>query len=244
MKPAAFLFDLDGTLMDTERAWTVAIVDWLADRGQKAAYDDVLKLVYGRSWPDIAAALHAAYPGLGNSSPTEDAKTLRPYNRALTENPESQVIPGAVAFLRKVAKFAPCVIVSGSPHADVVKAASTCGVSGLVRFVLGAEDYARGKPAPDGFLKAATMLDVDASECVVVEDSTAGVAAGRAAGMHIIGVDRQSSCQQDFSGCDWLVHDLSELDVKVEFGEDVGLKDQAKRHARTLIDRIVLRGPK
>ena len=78
----------------------------------------------------------------------------------------------------------------------------------------------------------------------VVEDSTAGVAAGRAAGMHIIGVDRQSSCQQDFSGCDWLVHDLSELDVKAEFGEDVGLKEQAKRHARTLIDRIVLRGPK
>ena len=88
------------------------------------------------------------------------------------------------------------------------------------------------------------MLDVDASECVVVEDSTAGVAAGRAAGMHIIGVDRQSSCQQDFSGCDWLVHDLSELDVQTEFGEDVGLKDQAKTKARSLIDRIVLRGPK
>ena len=244
MKPAAFLFDLDGTLMDTERAWTVAIVDWLADRGQKAVYDDVLRLVYGRSWPDIDAALHATYPALGAPNPVEDAKTLRPYNRALLENPESQVIPGAVAFLRKVARFAPCVIVSGSPHADVVKAAATCGVSSLVRFVLGAEDYARGKPAPDGFLKAATMLDVDASECVVVEDSSAGVAAGRAAGMYIIGVDRQSSCQQDFSGCDWLVHDLSELDVQTEFGEDVGLKDQAKTKARSLIDRIVLRGPK
>ena len=218
MKPAAFLFDLDGTLMDTERAWTVAIVDWLASHGQKAAYDDVLRLVYGRSWPDIDAALHATYPALGAPNTAEDAKELRPFNRALLENPESQVIPGAVAFLRKVAKFAPCVIVSGSPHADVVKAALTCGVSGLVRFVLGAEDYARGKPAPDGFLKAATMLDVDASECVVVEDSTAGVAAGRAAGMHIIGVDRQSSCQQDFSGCDWLVHDLSEIDVAAVFG--------------------------
>ena len=244
MKPAAFLFDLDGTLMDTERAWTVAIVDWLAARGQKAAYDDVLRLVYGRSWPDIDAALHTTYPALGTANPVEDAKSLRPYNRALLENPESQVIPGAVAFLRKVARFAPCVIVSGSPHADVVTAAATCGVSGLVRFVLGAEDYARGKPAPDGFLKAATMLDVDASECVVVEDSTAGVAAGRAAGMHIIGVDRQSSCQQDFSGCDWLVHDLSELDVQTEFGEDVGLKEQAKTKARSLIDRIVLRCPK
>ena len=109
MKPAAFLFDLDGTLMDTERAWTVAIVDWRADRGQKAAYDDVLKLVYGRSWPDIDAALHAAYPELGNSNPTEDAKTLRPYNRALTENPESQVIPGAVAFLRTRGRGEGCV---------------------------------------------------------------------------------------------------------------------------------------
>ena len=134
-------------------------------------------------------------------------------------NPESQIIPGAVSFLKKVSRIAPCVIVSGSPHDDVVKAAGLCGVENLVRFVLGAEDYGRGKPAPDGYLKAASQLEVDASECVVVEDSTAGVQAGRAAGMRVIGVDRNQRAPQDFAGCEWLVHDLSELDVRAVFGD-------------------------
>ena len=101
----------------------------------------------------------------------------------------------------------------------MVKAIELCGVENLVRFVLGAEDYGRGKPAPDGYLKAASLLEVDASECVVVEDSTAGVQAGRAAGMRVIGVDRNKRAPQDFAGCEWLVHDLSELDVHGVFGD-------------------------
>ncbi len=260
MKPAAFIFDLDGTLIDSEEAWARAIVDWLADRGQSTTVDAVLPVVFGHSWPDVDATLHATFPALGVARPSDDAKELRRYHDRIVQDPESQIIPGAVAFLKRVSRLAPCVIVSGSPHVDVQAAAELCGVAGCLNFVLGAEDYGRGKPAPDGFLKAASMLDVDASECVVVEDSTAGVAAGRAAGMHIIGIDRVPQCPQDFSGCDWLVHDLSELDVNAVFGEDVGLKDQAKlkasvlthqsialtqqatQQARSLIGKIVERG--
>ena len=101
-----------------------------------------------------------------------------------------------------------------------MKATEVCGIEDIVRFVLGAEEYGRGKPAPDGYLKAASMLEVDASECVVVEDSTVGVQAGRAAGMRVIGINRNPSVPQDFSGCEWLVHDLSELDVSVVFGNN------------------------
>ena len=219
MKPAAFLFDLDGTLLDTEALWTEAIVEWLADRGARATTDEIAPLVFGHSWLDIQATLHEKFPALPKAGAEEDAKTLRPYYARRAVNPESQVIPGAVAFLKKVSRIAPCVIVSGSPHDDVIKAAELCGVENLVRFVLGAEDYGRGKPAPDGYLKAASLLEVDASECVVVEDSTAGVQAGRAAGMRVIGVDRNQRAPQDFAGCEWLVHDLSELDVHVVFGD-------------------------
>jgi len=260
MKPAAFLFDLDGTLIDSEEIWARAIVDWLADRGHSTTVDAVLPVVFGHSWPDVDEAIHSMFPALGPARPNDDAKVLRTFHDRLVQDPTTQIIPGSVAFLKQVSRLAPCVIVSGSPHCDVQAAAELCGVAGCLKFVLGAEDYGRGKPAPDGFLKAASMLDVDASECVVVEDSTAGVAAGRAAGMHIIGIDRVPQCPQDFSGCDWLVHDLSELDAKVVFGEDVGLTDQAKlkasaltqqsialtqqatQQARTLIEKIVEKG--
>ena len=53
---------------------------------------------------------------------------------------------------------------------------------------------------------------------MVVEDSSAGVAAGRAAGMRVIGLDRNHVVPQNFAGCEWLVHDLSEIDMEAVFG--------------------------
>jgi HAD superfamily hydrolase (TIGR01509 family) len=218
MRPAAFFFDLDGTLIDSEMLWAHAISEWLADHGQKATPDALAQLVFGHSWLDIHAAIHAAFPALPAAKPIDDAYALRPYYKRLATDPAKLVIQSAVDFLRKAARIAPCAIVSGSPHKDVEEAAALCGVTESLAFVLGAEDYSSGKPAPDGFLAAATKLDVDASECVVVEDSSAGVASGRAAGMHVLGVDRNTVVRQDFTGCDWLVHDLSEMDVLAVFG--------------------------
>ena len=217
--PAAFLFDLDGTLVDTEMLWTRAIAAFLEDRGASMPLPDLSALVFGHSWLDIHSSIHREFPQLPPATAAEDAVALRSYYGKLAVDPSATVIPGSVAFLKKAARLAPCVIVSGSPHCDVQTAAETCGIARLLAFVLGAEDYGRGKPAPDGFLKAAEMLDVDASECVVVEDSSAGVAAGRAAGMHVLGLNRNTVTPQDFTGCEWLVHDLSEMDVEVVFGD-------------------------
>lgn len=219
MKPAAFLFDLDGTLIDSELLWAQAIVDWLADHGQSTTVDAFAPIVFGHSWIDIHSTIHADFPALPKTSAIEDSRTLRPYYDRLVVDPRKLVVPSAVSFFRKVARLAPCAIVSGSPRADVLNAAELCGISSLVRLVLGGEEYGRGKPAPDGYLKAAALLDVDASECVVLEDSAAGVASGRAAGMHVVGIDRNRVCPQNLAGCDWLVRDLSELDVDAVFGD-------------------------
>ena len=217
--PAAFLFDLDGTLVDTEMTWARAIVDFLGDRGAATTVEHLLPVVLGHSWLDIQAAVHREFPQIPPATAAEDAAALRPYYDRISGDPAAMVIAGSVAFFKKAAKLAPCAIVSGSPHCDVAVAAEVCGISRQLELVLGVEDYGRGKPAPDGFLKAAELLDVDASECVVVEDSSAGVAAGRAAGMHVLGLDRGGAVRQDFSGCEWLVRDLSEIDVDAVFGD-------------------------
>ena len=220
MKPAAFFFDLDGTLVDSEMLWARAIADWLSDCGQKPDLDSLVRLVFGHSWLDIHAAIHETFPALAPAKAIEDAVALRPYYKRLATDPKQLVITSSVEFLKKAARIAPCAIVSGSPHQDVLDAAALCGIAENLVFVMGAEDYGRGKPAPDGYLAAATKLDVDASECVVVEDSTAGVASGRAAGMRVLGLDRNAVVRQDFTGCEWLVHDLSEMDVATVFGGD------------------------
>ena len=145
--------------MDTEMAWAQAIVGFLGDRGAATTLEHVAPIVFGHSWLDIQAILHREFPQLPPATAVEDAAALRPYYARISGDPAQLVIPGSVAFFRKVVKLAPCAIVSGSPHADVLAAAEVCGIARQLDLVLGAEDYGRGKPAPDGFLKAAEMLD-------------------------------------------------------------------------------------
>ena len=191
MRVAAFLFDLDGTLVDTEALWTKAIVDFVASRGGKTTYEDILPSVIGRNWLDIDRSLHERFPEIGESSPMHDAVELRAFYEVYATNPSSMRIEGSIAFFRAVSKIAPCAIVSGSPHDDVVAAAKLCGLEDCLSLVLGAGEYAEGKPSPSGFLKAAEILKAAPADCVVIEDSTVGVRAGVAAGMKVIALDRQ-----------------------------------------------------
>ena len=211
LKPAAFLFDLDGTLIDSEMLWARAIADWMAAYGVKAEVKAVAALVFGHSWLDIHTALLDRFPGLPRHSAAECAIELRAHYNRVATNPNDIVIPSAVAFYRQAAELAPCAIVSGSPHNDVAAAARLCGIEEQTRFVLGMEDYACGKPAPDGYLLAAQRLNSDPARCIVFEDSTAGVRSGLAAGMNVIGIDRNDVVRQDFAGCLLIVSDLSEL---------------------------------
>ena len=217
MKPAAFLFDLDGTLVDTESAWTRAIVDFLAERGAVASYDDILPQVVGHNWLDIDRLLHERFPVIGESSPMDDAKVLRRHYAKYAASPEEMRIEGSVSFFKAAARIAPCAIVSGSPHDDVVEAARICGIEDDVALFLGAGEYERGKPDPSGFLRAAELLGVKPVDCVVVEDSTVGVAAGVAAGMKVLALARPSPVKHDLTGATWTVEDLSAIDAERMF---------------------------
>ena len=217
MRAAAFLFDLDGTLVDTEALWTRAIVDFVRAHGGETSFDAILPSVIGRNWLDIDRGLHERFPMLGDSSPMEDAVELRSHYARYATDPEAMRIDTSVDFLRRAAKLAPCAIVSGSPHDDVVAAARMCGIEGELALVLGAGEYAAGKPSPSGYLRAAELLSVAPADCVVIEDSAVGVASGVAAGMKVVALDRAVAVRQEFAGETWRVGDLSELDVEREF---------------------------
>ena len=213
LDPAAFLFDLDGTLIDSEMLWARAIVGWLADQGIAAETNEIAALVFGHSWIDIHSSLLDRFPSLPKRFADQDAIGLRAHYNRLSSDPSAIIIPSAVAFYREAANIAPCAIVSGSPRSDVANAARLCGIDGLTAFVLGMEDYARGKPAPDGYLLAAERLNAPPSRCIVFEDSTAGVRSGIAAGMKVVGIDRNHVVRQDFTGCILTVSDLAELSL-------------------------------
>ena len=219
MKPAAFLFDLDGTLVDTEKVWARAIVDMVVEAGGRTTLDDILEMVTGRNWLDIHAALREKFPMFGGGSPMDDAVVLRRHYDVHAGDPRAMRIEDSIAFYRAASEIAPCAVVSGSPAGDVAAAIEMCGLSDVTRLILGAGDYAHGKPDPSGYLKAAELLGVAPSRCVVVEDSTVGVKSGLAAGMKVLALDRSNAVRQDYSGATWRVGSLAEIDIGKEFGQ-------------------------
>lgn len=208
----AFIFDLDGTLIDSELLWAEGMQHYLADRGAVCSLEEILQVVYGRSWTDIHRALTTRFKLLTSSS-AQMAIELRDYYLRLRGSGEGMLIPTSIALLRQLALSHPVIIVSGSPRADIEEAVALMAIEAQVRFVLGAEDYAPGKPDPAGFLLGAKKLGVDPAACLVFEDSLAGVMSAKAAGMWCVALARANAHVQNLAIADWVVPDLAQFDL-------------------------------
>jgi sugar-phosphatase len=214
MTPEAFIFDLDGTLVDTELLWADALCAYLADRQCRCPKETMLEIVFGRSWTDIHRTLVARFPALADTPASLMAVQLRDYYARLCGQGDGIVIPTSARLLKRLAADRPVIIVSGSPRADVEEAVRLLGAEDHVRFVLGAEDYSPGKPSPAGFLLGAERLGVRPEVCLVFEDSQAGVAAAKAAGMRCVALSRPCAHPQDLSAADWVLTDLADFSLR------------------------------
>ena len=180
------IFDCDGVLVDTEPIANRVLAEMVSAEGLPTTVAESMRRYMGRSMPAVIETIEAE---LGRElGPTFADEYYRrifdAFDRELTE------VPGATDAVDAVerAGLAVCVASSG-PHDKMRR---TLGRTGLLsRFegrIFSATEVARGKPFPDLFLHAASCMEVEAGECVVVEDSPAGVAAARAAGMRAIGL--------------------------------------------------------
>ena len=210
---AAYLFDLDGTLLDTETVWVEATWAYLRAKGLDATREFCMQVVYGRSWFDVYDDIVEAYPELDMGLERMQAE-LDAFFYAARDRADVR-IPGSVALLRKLAKTTPCCIVSGSPCEHIADAIKLMDVTDCVAFYLGASDYPFGKPHPAGFLMAAERLGVEPEDCVVFEDSAVGVASGKAAGMKVVALAMPFHPRQDVASADLILDDLATFDPKV-----------------------------
>ncbi|MEY2248919.1 HAD-IA family hydrolase [Streptomyces sp. BF23-18] len=198
----AFLLDMDGTLVNSdvvvERCWR----GWADRHGLDG--DEVMKVVHGRQGYASMAVLLPDRPMEQNHA--DNARMLAEE----TADMEGVVaIPGAPEFLASLAGVPHALVTS----ADVALSGGRMAAAGLglpdVRIT--AESVGASKPDPEGFLKGAAELGIAPEDCVVFEDSGAGIAAGRAAGMRVVGVGPRAG----FHGPDVLVRDLTEVRVEV-----------------------------
>jgi HAD superfamily hydrolase (TIGR01509 family) len=205
----AVLFDLDGTLADTERQNAEAVARAL-ERAGRPMTDEERLFVIGHGWREIYDHLHA-HGGVALSF-EELVQRATAEREALVVEHGLDVLPGAVALVRRVAARWPAALVSGSSRAEIAFCLRALGLDGCFPWFIGAEDTPRGKPNPDGYLMAAARLGVPPAGCVVLEDSAAGIAAAKAAGMRCIAVRAGNFAGQRQDHADRVVGTLEEVD--------------------------------
>ncbi|MFK8846422.1 HAD-IA family hydrolase [Streptomyces sp. Ac-502] len=197
----ALLLDMDSTIVNSEAVVERCWRRWAAEQGLDA--DEALKVVHGRQgWATMAALL-----------PDRPMELNHADNRRMLEQETADVdgvvpVPGAPAFMAALARLPHALVTS----ADIALSDARMGAAGLpmpaVRIT--AESVSASKPDPEGFLKGAAELGYAPEDCVVFEDSEAGIAAGRAAGMRVVGVGERAAA----FGPDAHVRDLEQVRVE------------------------------
>ena len=176
-----YIFDCDGTLADTMplhyQAWTAALGEH-ADIFPEALFYQFA----GIPTETIVTNLNERH-GL-----SLDPKHVSEVKEAIYIKTVPQVLPiePVVALVREFHGRKPMAVASGGYRAIVLQTLEVLGLVGMFDAVVGAEDYAHGKPAPDPFLVAAERLGVPPGKCLVFEDAQTGIEAAKAAGMQYV----------------------------------------------------------
>ncbi|UEM02596.1 HAD family phosphatase [Skermanella rosea] len=202
----AVLWDIDGTLLDSEPHHFKSFVAVCESHGQTLAKADYDRLL-GRSMAEVYALLNAVQP-LPLDLPEFAAACSDHYVTHVADVPPR---PGA---LEKVADLAGSGIaqacVSNSARRVVEANMAVIAMPEALGFALSRDDVTRGKPDPEPYLRAAERLGVPPDACVAVEDSPIGARAAKAAGMITIAWPQHRTLE--FDAVDRIVGQLDEID--------------------------------
>jgi HAD superfamily hydrolase (TIGR01509 family) len=229
----AFLFDLDGTLVQTEKmkalAYAMAVQRLRGlDRPDERAIEAYKEII--GSQQDVASKYIMDKLGLAN-----DLISLMQQYRVETSSLVlrriwTEIYPGMVAdpktlkdnqwpytvdLLRQASKTCFIGIVTGSPRNAVLHVTHSLGLETNIDIIVSGDDVKRGKPDPESYLLAKDKLEVLSGECLVLEDSVNGVKSAKSAGMNVIAIatpftDAGLHADQIVEDCQ-IVHEPDEL---------------------------------
>jgi HAD superfamily hydrolase (TIGR01509 family) len=182
--PAAVLWDMDGTLIDSEPYWLASESAFAAAHDSNWGQDDGLGVI-GMSLYESSKLLKER---VGSS--LEPQQIIDQITDGVLSQLERAIPwrPGARELLRLLKdNNVKTALVTGSMHRMAQKVAEQIGFEAF-DVILGGDDVVKGKPHPESYLTAASMLGVDPTHCVAFEDSLTGITAAEAAGTKAVGI--------------------------------------------------------
>jgi beta-phosphoglucomutase len=174
------LLDFNGTVSDDEELLCSILQELFAERGRPLSREEYFERLAGLSDPEIVELW------LGPGHDDVVAEKIRLYRERTADG--STVPQHVREAVLEAATHVPVCVVSGSARVEIELVLDASGLSGAVKAIVASEDVARGKPAPDGYLRALELLALTSDQAVAVEDSDVGVAAARAAGVRCVAV--------------------------------------------------------
>jgi sugar-phosphatase len=198
---SAFLFDLDGVLVDSRAVVERVCRLWAARLGVEP--DALLRVAHGRRTRDTVRIV----------APHVDAESEVAWidNAELLDTEGLVEVPGVGRFLASLPARSWAVVTSCAPDLAHLRLSSV-GLP-IPDVVVTSDDVSQGKPAPDGYRLGAQRLGVDPASCVVFEDAPPGVAAGLAAGARVVAL-RTTHPDTDFTGAAGVIPDFTRAQVR------------------------------
>ncbi len=181
----AVVFDCDGVLVDSEKAWFVGIVDVFSRRGIHELVTGPASSLYGASVGDVVSVLERE---LGHK--LDEAAAAREVYDAILAAIEDGVVAmdGAVELLEAIRGSRPLAVASNGSTETVEASLKAASIPSVFDTIVAFERPLRPKPAPDIYLRACENLHVNPNDAIAVEDSLPGARAARAAGLTVVGL--------------------------------------------------------
>lgn len=182
----AFIFDMDGTLVDNAGVHTQVWLQVLAELGVRITAEDFHRQTSGMKNPQILR--HVLGPDLSDGAIAQYAERKEALYRA-AYGPHMRLVDGLETFLSKAKRLGvPMAVATSAERENIDFVLGGLDIEAYFCAVIGSEEVAQGKPHPEAFLTAAQEIGIAPEHCLVFEDSLTGIEAARRAGMKAIAV--------------------------------------------------------
>lgn len=210
MKDYAFIFDMDGVIVDSNPYHKIALQQFCAKHGHPLDEEQLRTRIYGRTNKEWIAQLFGQLTPEQVAAYSDEKEAIF---RNLFKN-DIKPMKGLIAFLERLnASAIPRAIGTSAPRANVDFTLSKTGTARFFSIILDESYVNHGKPNPEIYLKVAEALNLPPQQCVVIEDSMSGVAAGKQAGSKVIGITTTHS-RAELGSTDMIIDDFEGLEPK------------------------------